>query len=110
MTNRKKSVILISWNLEFVQNEDLFKKQQGLCAVCGKSETSKTPGGFIRPLNIDHCHKTNKIRGLLCFYCNIAVGHFEDNIVSLKKAIKYLKHYEVSDNTKNTFNTAASQC
>ena len=76
------------------------------CAICGREQKNKTK----RILKIDHNHKTGKIRGLLCFYCNIAVGHFEDNIVSLKKAIKYLKHYEVSDNTKNTFNTAASQC
>ena len=41
--------------------------------------------------NIDHCHKTNKIRGLLCHHCNIGLGNFNDNVVNLQLAIKYLE-------------------
>jgi hypothetical protein len=43
-----------------------------------------------RSLSIDHCHKTGKIRGLLCKDCNIGLGHFKDNIKLLQKAEEYL--------------------
>lgn len=41
-------------------------------------------------LAIDHDHKTGKIRGVLCFPCNKALGFMEDDIERLKNAIKYL--------------------
>ena len=47
---------------------------------------------------MDHCHKTKKIRGLLCHTCNSGLGMFKDNIEYLKNAIKYL---EVNNNNNN---------
>ena len=41
-------------------------------------------------LEIDHCHTTGKVRGLLCPPCNKGLGHFEDNGTYLWNAIKYL--------------------
>ena len=41
--------------------------------------------------HIDHNHKTNKIRGILCGNCNMGLGHFKDNLDVLKNAIKYLE-------------------
>jgi len=63
---------------------ELLVKQGGLCAICGKS----------CKLNVDHCHETNKIRGLLCFNCNLLLGHAKDNISILSNAIEYLLHNE----------------
>jgi hypothetical protein len=54
-------------------------------------ETKLTHRSRAKYLAVDHCHKTGKIRGLLCHYCNIALGGFKDSIESLKKAIKYLE-------------------
>lgn len=42
-------------------------------------------------LSIDHNHKTEKYRGLLCHNCNIGLGNFKDNVELLEKAIQYLK-------------------
>ena len=42
-------------------------------------------------LNVDHCHETGKIRGLLCHNCNRALGLFKDNVEFLERAILYLK-------------------
>lgn len=41
--------------------------------------------------NVDHCHSTGKVRGILCSKCNIGLGMFKDNIASLETAIEYLK-------------------
>ena len=42
-------------------------------------------------MGIDHSHKNEKIRGILCNWCNTALGNFHDNIELLKKAILYLE-------------------
>lgn len=58
-------------------------KQKSVCAICKKKDET-------RRLSVDHCHKTYKVRGLLCHKCNTSLGGFKDNIVYLKRAIKYL--------------------
>ena len=47
---------------------------------------------------VDHDHKTNKIRGLLCNSCNRGLGYFRDDIRMVRKAAKYLERrgYNVS--------------
>jgi len=65
--------------------EVLFAKQYGLCAICGR------PGGK-KSLNLDHCHASLHVRGLLCGSCNRALGLFADSIDRLEKAIQYLRN------------------
>lgn len=61
------------------------------CAICKNAETLKDNKQLnIRKLAVDHCHSTNKIRGLLCFKCNIGLGKFNDSIIELQNAINYL--------------------
>jgi len=47
---------------------------------------------LLPKINLDHCHKTGKIRGVLCKNCNVGLGNFFDNISLLQKAIDYLKN------------------
>jgi hypothetical protein len=47
-------------------------------------------GGFA----VDHSHKTNKVRDLLCTKCNTLLGAVDDNVEILEKAIKYLQLHE----------------
>lgn len=71
----------------------LVKTQKNKCAICKKYETLVDyRTNKIRDLSVDHCHKTNGIRGLLCSKCNMAIGLLEDNIKLLENAIKYLKN------------------
>jgi len=67
--------------------EDLLKRQNGKCAICGLLEEKHRS----KVLNVDHNHKTKKVRGLLCNNCNRGLGHLKDSIKNLKKAIKYLE-------------------
>jgi hypothetical protein len=55
-------------------------EQKNKCLICEEE----------KPLVIDHCHNSNKVRGLLCHSCNKGLGCFYDNIKSLKKAIQYV--------------------
>jgi len=69
--------------------KELFEKQNGVCAICGKEETRKLNGNICR-LCIDHDHKTGEVRGLLCQRCNTKLGHLED-IEFIVKAKLYLE-------------------
>jgi hypothetical protein len=65
---------------------DMFTKQGGKCAICGKHQSECT-----RALAVDHDHITGKIRGLLCSTCNIGLGNFKDDTSLLKNTITYLE-------------------
>lgn len=69
--------------------DEMLIDQNFSCAICEIHVSN-----LKRRLVIDHCHKTNKVRGLLCSKCNIGLGHFNDNIKSLSKAIGYLYNKE----------------
>lgn len=73
------------------QYQELVKKQNGVCAICGNPEKAKINGN-VKSLAVDHCHKTNLIRGLLCSNCNTALGLLKDNVQILQKMINYLNN------------------
>ncbi len=76
---------MIKYRLSADNYNKMWWDQEGKCAICkGKCITGKA-------LSIDHCHKTNEVRGLLCSRCNTALGLLEDDIDRLKTAIDYLK-------------------
>ena len=67
------------------------KSQNDKCLICKKSEsTIDNRRKKVRRLSIDHCHTTNKIRGLLCGRCNMGIGLLDHSISILKNAINYL--------------------
>lgn len=40
---------------------------------------------------VDHCHKTKRVRGIICHHCNLVLGHARDSVEVLSAAIAYLK-------------------
>lgn len=66
------------------------EKQRGLCALCH----SKQRCGKRKKLYVDHNHKTNKFRGLVCFKCNVLLGMAQDKVKILKRAIQYLRKHQ----------------
>ena len=77
------------FNITLEEYDELFYRQHGVCAICGRPETSKYKG-TIRHLAIDHNHVTNEIRGLLCQKCNQALGLLNDNPVIIKSMLEYI--------------------
>ena len=65
--------------------KDLFEFQCKCCAICN----NKLPGGK-RDWHVDHCHKTGKVRGILCHHCNLMLGNARDTPEILQRGIKYL--------------------
>jgi Recombination endonuclease VII len=73
---------------------EMLKKQNGVCAICEKEETSPHQNGKVRVLAIDHCHNKLHVRGLLCSRCNLMLGYSRDNPTTLRKAADYLEHHD----------------
>jgi hypothetical protein len=68
----------------------LIKAQNGICPICGLELCS---GGQI---DVDHCHLTGKVRGILHNKCNRLLACCEESTTRLSNAIEYLdKHKEV---------------
>lgn len=64
-----------------------FSAQNGRCAICGTDTPSKRRVFF----DVDHCHTTGKVRGLLCEVCNRAIGLLKDSPEMLRRAADYLE-------------------
>jgi hypothetical protein len=77
------------------QYDQMIQDQDNRCGICLKEETrpSRTKGKVTR-LSVDHCHTTNKVRGLLCYKCNLMIGYALDSPDILYSAIMYLESHE----------------
>lgn len=84
---RKRQAYLRShFGITHADYEVLLAAQNGVCAIC----SSNDPGRSSPYFHVDHCHATNKIRGLLCNGCNLGLGHFKDDTDRLTAAVAYL--------------------
>lgn len=66
----------------------LLADQGGRCAICGTTD----PGKRER-FNVDHCHTTGYLRGLLCHGCNTGLGLLGDSVDTLLAAVAYLRRH-----------------
>lgn len=64
--------------------ESMLFKQSNRCKICLVDFKEKRP-------NIDHDHKTGKVRALLCLNCNAALGMIQESEFKLARLIAYLK-------------------
>ena len=82
--NKKKIQLKYRYNLSYEDWLRMWEGQDGKCVICGESFTKPSDS------RVDHNHKTNKIRGLLCNKCNLGIGCFNDNPKLTTKATEYL--------------------
>lgn len=70
------------YGLTQTQYKALWASQDFLCAICRKPIRVRRP-------QVDHCHDTGVVRGLLCKPCNYTLlGHFK--LETLIRAARYL--------------------
>jgi hypothetical protein len=92
--DKAKEQRLRKYGITLQQYNQMRKDQNYCCAVCGRHEEEVEQGRAVSSstsLCVDHCHTTDKIRGLLCTNCNTMIGKSKDDIFVLEAAITYLK-------------------
>lgn len=68
--------------------------QGNLCAICGRPAVRE---GKTCCLDVDHDHKTGRVRGLLCKNCNLMIGNAQDDPATLRKGAAYLEQRPPAD-------------
>lgn len=98
MTDAEKRAVYLRvrcgrFNITVDHYASMLAEQGGCCAICG----TDNPAGRGE-WHIDHDHSCcpgqrscgKCVRGLLCNYCNIGLGHFNDDLDRLMNAMRYL--------------------
>lgn len=81
--NSRKYLLKRRYSSEMNRFDDMFKEQNGKCAICKSEELDKR-------LSVDRDHETGRVRGLLCHRCNLALGLIQDNTITLTNMINYI--------------------
>jgi hypothetical protein len=87
----RRAHLKAKYGLTVEQYDELLASQGGGCAVCGRTATEK------RPLHVDHDHVSGRVRGILCFNCNVGIGSFQDSPTVMLAALEYLTRTRVLD-------------
>lgn len=83
-TTRASYKLIHNYGLKKCQFDMILKSQNNCCVICKRSFEEQQ-------VNVDHCHTTGIIRGLLCSQCNRGLGFFQDSSEILKLAAAYLE-------------------
>lgn len=84
------------YGITLFEYRQMYESQKQCCAICKSpvdfdgSNLKKGDQRLPTQPCIDHCHTTGKVRGILCFHCNTALGHVNDDSETLRTMIKYL--------------------
>ncbi|MBZ9594995.1 MULTISPECIES: endonuclease VII domain-containing protein [Streptomyces] len=70
-----------SYGMTEADRDEMIAAQDGLCCICLKAPA----------VHVDHCHKTGRVRGVLCFNCNTAIGKLGDDPDAARRVVSYLE-------------------
>lgn len=79
----RKRYLEQTYGITTEQYDEMFARQSNRCAVCRGEDP-------VRYWTVDHDHLTGAVRGILCWHCNVGLGHFRDDISNLVAAADYL--------------------
>jgi hypothetical protein len=80
---------LAEYGLTPEQFEEMRVAQNNLCLICSRPFEGTGRDKFAPA--VDHCHKTDRVRGLVHSICNRGIGLLEDNPQYLRQAADYLE-------------------
>ena len=69
------------YGLTEAERDELIASQGGVCCICLSAPAA----------HVDHCHNTGRVRGVLCFSCNAALGQFKDRPDAIRRAAAYVE-------------------
>ncbi|MFP3990208.1 endonuclease VII domain-containing protein [Streptomyces sp. E11-3] len=69
------------YGLSPAELDEMIAEQQGVCCICLAAPA----------VHVDHCHETGRVRGVLCFSCNAALGHLRDRPDAIRRAAAYVE-------------------
>lgn len=78
-----------TYGITRAERDAMLERQGGKCAICRAETTFRGRGGA----HLDHCHKTGKIREVLCSSCNQALGAFNDDPNLLRRAASHIEKH-----------------
>lgn len=84
---KRKYILKTRYGISIEQWNDMYEEQKGQCPICLLHMNDCVE----KQLHVDHCHKTGKVRGLLCSTCNKAIGLLKDDSGLLQRAISFLE-------------------
>jgi hypothetical protein len=85
--SNRKSHLKRKYGLTLAEFDTLLASQGGGCAICGLPDAD----------NVDHDHDTGRVRGILCFPCNVAVGLLHDSEERARSAAAYISRDDELD-------------
>jgi len=88
---RRSGMLKIRYGITSKEYDSMLKQQNNKCAICHKDSNYMS-----KRLAVDHCHKTGKIRALLCDSCNNILGRAKDDPDLLLRCSEYLLEYQGS--------------
>lgn len=81
--------LLKTYGVTLEEKLEMLAKQGSMCGIC-TTPISQEDG---QKAALDHCHKTGKVRAILCKKCNSLLGFARDDVQILQNAIKYLQYF-----------------
>lgn len=83
--DNRDDALRTDYGITLKEYELLREAQNNTCGICGRQSAEGE-----KPLCVDHDHETGYIRGLLCFHCNVGIGHLQDDVALVLKAAAWL--------------------
>jgi Recombination endonuclease VII len=85
--------LMTEYGLSLADYDAMLQAQNGVCDICGETETAKDNLGSVKPLTVDHDHASGRVRALLCNACNLMLGAARDRADLLRQAADYLERF-----------------
>lgn len=86
--NNKAKVLASNYNVPLEDVNRILDSCNGSCKLCGNKS---------KELVFDHCHTTNRGRGMLCTSCNTLLGRLGDSLESVNDWYSRIVNYLKSD-------------
>lgn len=83
---KRRAKLKSQYDMTPEQWQEMFEAQGCKCAICGSDKPNAKAGW-----NTDHCHKSGRVRFILCAHCNRGLGAFRDNPDWMRKAADMLE-------------------